>query len=54
MFLGHFGVALAAKAWAPRTSLGTLVFAGQFLDLPRLILLLKMDRERRATPLAVA
>jgi membrane-bound metal-dependent hydrolase YbcI (DUF457 family) len=40
MFLGHFGVALAAKAWAPRTSLGTLFFAGQFLDLlwPTLLL----------------
>jgi membrane-bound metal-dependent hydrolase YbcI (DUF457 family) len=40
MFLGHFGVALAAKAWAPRTSLGTLFLAGQFLDLlwPTLLL----------------
>lgn len=33
MFLGNFGVALAARAWAPHTSLGTLFFAGQFLDL---------------------
>lgn len=47
MFLGHFGVALAAKAWAPRTSLGTLFFAGQFLDLlwPTL-LLLQIERVR--------
>jgi hypothetical protein len=33
MFIGHFGVAMAAKKWAPRTSLGTLFFAAQFLDL---------------------
>jgi hypothetical protein len=33
MFIGHFGVALAAKRWAPRTSLGMLVLAAEFLDL---------------------
>ena len=33
MFIGHFGVALAAKRIAPRTSLGTLVMAAQFVDL---------------------
>jgi hypothetical protein len=32
MFLGHFGVAFAAKRVAPRTSLGALSFAAQFLD----------------------
>ena len=32
MFLGHYGVALAAKRVAPRTSLGWLTFAAQFLD----------------------
>lgn len=32
MFIGHFGVALAAKKVAPQTSLGTLIFASQFLD----------------------
>jgi len=32
MFLGHFGVALAGKRFAPRTSLGTLILAAQFLD----------------------
>jgi hypothetical protein len=32
MFLGHYGLALAAKRAAPRTSLGTLTFAAQFLD----------------------
>src|SRR5271165_5140893 len=41
MFLGHFGVAFAAKKAAPKTSLGTLVFAAQFADLlwPFLLLL---------------
>ena len=33
MFIGHFGVALAAKKAAPRASLGTLVMAAQFVDL---------------------
>ena len=33
MFIGHFGVALAAKRLSPRASLGTLFFAAQFLDL---------------------
>ncbi|MBZ5646080.1 MAG: hypothetical protein LAN37_02520 [Acidobacteriia bacterium] len=32
MFIGHFGVALAAKKFAPRTSLGTLIVAAEFLD----------------------
>ena len=32
MFLGHFGVAFAAKRAAPRASLGALTFAAQFLD----------------------
>ena len=41
MFIGHFGVALAAKRLAPRTSLGALILAAQFLDLlwPMLLLL---------------
>jgi hypothetical protein len=33
MFIGHFGVALAGKRAAPRTSLGTLILAAEFLDL---------------------
>ena len=33
MFIGHFGVALAAKTVAPKTSLGTLILASQFADL---------------------
>ena len=41
MFVGHFGIALAAKRAAPRTSLGTLFLAAQFVDLlwPALLLL---------------
>ncbi|HEY6291743.1 MAG TPA: metal-dependent hydrolase [Terriglobia bacterium] len=33
MFLGHFGLGLAAKKASPKTSLGTLWMAAQFLDL---------------------
>lgn len=32
MFIGHYGLALAAKRVAPKTSLGTLVLATQFAD----------------------
>lgn len=32
-FIGHFGVALAGKRFAPRTSIGILFFAAHFLDL---------------------
>jgi hypothetical protein len=32
MFLGHFGLAMAAKRIAPRVSLGTTFLAAQFLD----------------------
>jgi len=32
MFIGHFGVALAAKAVAPRPSLGTTIMAAQWAD----------------------
>ncbi len=41
MFIGHFGVAFAAKAVAPKVSLGSLFLAAQFLDLlwPTLLLL---------------
>lgn len=41
MFLGHFGLALAARRAAPRLSLGTAFLAAQFLDLlwPTLLLL---------------
>jgi len=33
VFVGHYGVGLAAKRFAPQTSLGTLVFAALFADL---------------------
>jgi len=33
MFLGHYGVALAAKKVAPRVSLGTMILSAQFADL---------------------
>lgn len=47
MFLGHYAVALAAKRAAPRTSLGTLVFAAQLLDeLWPIMLLLGLERLR--------
>lgn len=41
MFIGHFGLGLAAKKTTPRISLGTLFIAAQFLDLlwPTLLLL---------------
>lgn len=41
MFIGHFGAGFAAKAAAPRLSLGTLFIAAQFIDLlwPSLLLL---------------
>lgn len=47
MFLGHYAAALAAKRAAPRTSLGTLVFASQLLDLIwPIFLLLGWERVR--------
>jgi len=41
MFIGHFGLGLAAKKIAPTVSLGTLLMAVQFVDLvwPTLLLL---------------
>lgn len=33
MFLGHYAVALSAKRFAPKTSLGTLFLAAQLFDL---------------------
>src|SRR5690348_17136546 len=50
MFLGHFGVALAAKKAAPKTSLGALVFAAQFADLLWPILLLLGIEQVRIVP----
>jgi hypothetical protein len=41
MFIAHFGAGFGARKFAPTTSLGTLFFAAQFLDLlwPSLLLL---------------
>ena len=50
MFIGHFGVAIAAKRLAPRTSLGSLVFAAQFLDLLWPIFLLLGYEHVRVAP----
>lgn len=50
MFLGHFGVALAAKKAASNTSLGALVFAAQFADLLWPILLLLGIEQVRIVP----
>jgi hypothetical protein len=47
MFLGHYGVAFAAKRAAPRTSLGLFTFAAQFLDeIWPILLLLGLERVR--------
>jgi hypothetical protein len=50
MFLGHFGVALAAKKAAPKTSLGTLVLAAQFADMLWPIFLLLGWEQVRIVP----
>jgi hypothetical protein len=50
LFLGHFGVAFAAKNAAPKTSLGTLVFAAQFADLLWPLLLLAGLEKVRIVP----
>src|ERR1700686_4543423 len=50
MFLGHFGLAFAAKKAAPKTSLGTLVFAAQFADMLWPILLLLGVEQVRIVP----
>ena len=47
MFLGHYAVALALKKAAPKTSLGVLVLAAQFIDfLWPLFLLLGLEHVR--------
>ena|SRR5438105_5031535 len=61
MFIGHFGVAMAAKRVAPAASLGTLVMAAQLADgLWPIFVLLGVERARidpgitRVTPLDFA
>ena len=47
MFIGHYGVALAAKQRAPRASLGILIIAAQLVDLVwPMLLLLGIERVR--------
>ena len=49
MFLGHYGLAYAAKRASPETSLGTLTFAAQWLDeLWPILLLLGVEQVRIA------
>ena len=54
MFAGHFAAALAAKSVAPRTSLGTLTFAAQWIDLLWPTLLLAGFERVRIEPGATA
>jgi hypothetical protein len=47
MILGHYGIAFAAKRAAPRSSLGTLTFAAQFLDeIWPILLLMGLEKVR--------
>jgi hypothetical protein len=50
MFLGHFGVGLAAKKLTPYTSLGTLLLAAQLLDLIWPVLVLRGVEQVRIQP----
>jgi len=50
VFLGHYGLAFAAKRIAPRTSLGTLTFAAQWLDELWPVLLLAGIEQVRIVP----
>jgi len=55
MILGHYGVALAAKRVAPRSSLGTLILAAQWADeLWPVLLLLGTEHVRVAPGLMAA
>jgi hypothetical protein len=50
MFLGHYGIAFAAKKAAPNASLGTLVFAAQFADILWPVMLLLGIEKVRIVP----
>lgn len=50
MFVGHFGLAFAAKRLAPRTGLGTLGAASQWVDLLWPVLLLVGVEQVRIAP----
>ncbi len=50
MFIGHFGIGFAAKKVAPKTSLGTLFLASQFVDLLWPVLLLLRVEQVKINP----
>jgi hypothetical protein len=50
MFIGHYGVSLAAKRFAPRSSLGALFLAVQLLDVVFASLLLMGVEKMRIVP----
>jgi hypothetical protein len=50
MFIGHYGVSFAAKRFSPRTSLGTLFFAVQLLDVLFAIFVLAGVEKLRIVP----
>jgi hypothetical protein len=50
MFIGHYGVSLAVKRFTPRTSLGTLFFAVQLLDVLFAIFVLAGVEKLRIVP----
>ena len=50
MYIGHFGLAMAAKRLAPKTSLGTLLAAAEFVDLLWPVLLLAKVEHVRISP----
>lgn len=50
MFIGHYALGLAAKRWAPKASLGTLVAAAIWLDIAWPIFLLLGLEHFRITP----
>ena len=50
MFIGHYGVSLAAKKYESRISLGILFFAVQFLDILFAILVLLNIEHMRIVP----
>jgi membrane-bound metal-dependent hydrolase YbcI (DUF457 family) len=55
MFLGHYGLAFATKRAAPRTALGSLTFAAQFLDeLWPVLLLMGVEHVRIVSGLTAA
>ena len=54
MVIGHYAVGFAAKRFAPRTSLGTLIAAGTLLDLIWPVLLLAGIEVVAITPKATA